>query len=248
MTYEQFAYVYDFLMKDAPYDKWLYFLTSRMGKYGLKQKSVLDLACGTGEFTIKAAQKGYSVSGVDLSEEMLTIASEKAANAGIHIPLYHQNMAELEGLGLYECVTIFCDSLNYLKHPEDVERTFERVHAHLEHGGLFMFDVHSEFKIQNIFLNQTFALSDEEVSYIWESFPGTEALSVEHELSFFVLNPENGSYDRIDELHYQRTYPVNQYTEWLKDAGFEVLEVLSDLGEQPVQQGTERVLFIARKK
>ncbi|WP_141994188.1 class I SAM-dependent methyltransferase [Bacillus sp. B4EP4a] len=246
MTYERFAYVYDELMKDAPYEKWLMILTAKLEQYGIGGRKVLDLACGTGEMTVELAQHGFEVTGVDLSDEMLLVANEKAVKLGLSIPLFQQNMAELEGLGQFDCVTIFCDSLNYLRDEEDIVKTFSRVHEHLKDGGLFLFDVHSIYKMEEIFRDNTFAVNGDEVSYIWECFPGVEPYSVEHDLSFFVRD-ESGMYDRFDELHYQRTYPVEQYKKWLEQAGFTVSEILADLEDAPLAAETERILFVASK-
>ncbi|MEF2093983.1 methyltransferase domain-containing protein [Bacillus sp. CFBP9009] len=247
MTYERFAYVYDELMKDAPYEKWLMILTAKLEQYGIGGRKVLDLACGTGEMTVELAQHGFEVTGVDLSDEMLLVANEKAVKLGLSIPLFRQNMAELEGLGQFDCVTIFCDSLNYLCDEEDIVKTFSRVHEHLKDGGLFLFDIHSIYKMEEIFRDNTFAVNGEEVSYIWDCFPGEEPYSVEHDLSFFVRDDESGLYDRFDELHYQRTYPVDQYKKWLEQAGFTVSEILADLEEAPLVAETERILFVASK-
>ncbi|MFJ7854293.1 class I SAM-dependent DNA methyltransferase [Peribacillus frigoritolerans] len=247
MTYERFAYVYDELMKDAPYEKWLMILTAKLEQYGIGGRKVLDLACGTGEMTVELAQHGFEVTGVDLSDEMLLVANEKAVKLGLSIPLFQQNMAELEGLGQFDCVTIFCDSLNYLRDEEDIVKTFSRVREHLKDGGLFMFDIHSLYKMEEIFSDHTFAVNGEEVSYIWDCFPGEEPYSVEHDLSFFVRDDESGLYDRFDELHYQRTYPVEQYKKWLEQAGFTVSEILADLEEAPLVTETERILFVASK-
>ncbi|CAH0308001.1 class I SAM-dependent methyltransferase [Peribacillus simplex] len=247
MTYERFAYVYDELMKDAPYEKWLMILTAKLEQYGIGGRKVLDLACGTGEMTVELAQHGFEVTGVDLSDEMLLVANEKAVKLGLSIPLFQQNMAELEGLGQFDCVTIFCDSLNYLRDEEDIIKTFSRVHEHWKDGGLFLFDVHSIYKMEEIFRDNTFAVNGEEVSYIWDCFPGEEPYSVEHDLSFFVRDDESGLYDRFDELHYQRTYPVEQYKKWLEQAGFTVSEVLADLEDAPLEAETERILFVASK-
>jgi len=247
MTYERFAYVYDELMKDAPYEKWLMILTAKLEQYGIDGRKVLDLACGTGEMTVELAQHGFEVTGVDLSDEMLLVANEKAVKLGLSIPLFQQNMAELEGLGQFDCVTIFCDSLNYLRDEEDIVKTFSRVHEHLKDGGLFMFDIHSLYKMEEVFSDHTFAVNGEEVSYIWDCFPGEEPYSVEHDLSFFVRDEESGLYDRFDELHYQRTYPVEQYKKWLEQAGFTFSEILADLEEAPLVTETERILFVASK-
>ncbi|MDQ0883087.1 class I SAM-dependent methyltransferase [Peribacillus sp. V2I11] len=247
MTYERFAYVYDELMKDAPYEKWLMILTAKLEQYGIDGRKVLDLACGTGEMTVELAQHGFEVTGVDLSDEMLLVANEKAVKLGLSIPLFQQNMAELEGLGQFDCVTIFCDSLNYLRDEEDIVKTFSRVHEHLKDGGLFLFDIHSIYKMEEIFRDNTFAVNGEEVSYIWDCYPGEEPYSVEHDLSFFVRDDESGLYDRFDELHYQRTYPVEQYKKWLEQAGFTVSEIMADLEEAPLATETERILFVASK-
>lgn len=247
MTYERFAYVYDELMQDVPYEKWLLIVTKKLEQYHVEGKRLLDLACGTGSITIKLAQQGFDVTGADLSDEMLFIAQEKASSLGLSIPFFQQNMVELEGLGHFDCVTIFCDSLNYLQHENDVIQTFKHVYHHLNAKGLFLFDVHSIYKMEQIFANHTFAVNDQEVSYIWNCFSGEEPYSVEHDLSFFVRDTKTGLYDRFDEFHYQRTYLVEKYTEWLKEAGFELLEILADLEEAPLQQETERVLFVARK-
>ena len=63
-------------------------------------------------------------------------------------------------------IGIFCDSLNYLQTEQDVIRTFERVQQHLKQGGLFLFDVHSLYKMNALFIDQTYAYNGEEISYI----------------------------------------------------------------------------------
>ncbi|WP_066064030.1 class I SAM-dependent DNA methyltransferase [Neobacillus soli] len=253
MSYEQFAYLYDELMKDAPYDEWVQFVKEKCLKYSVTNGStapqLLDLACGTGELSVRFAENGFQVTGVDLSEDMLAVAQAKAEEAGVKgIPFFQQNMADLDGHGQFDVIGIFCDSLNYLETEAEVIATFANVIEHLSDKGIFIFDVHSIYKIAEVFINQTFALNEEEVSYIWNSFPGELPNSVEHELSFFVLDEKTGKYDRFDELHLQRTYPIEQYSNWLLEAGFELLEVCADFDDTVPSTNSERILFVARKK
>jgi SAM-dependent methyltransferase len=248
MSYEQFAYLYDELMKDAPYDEWVKFVKEKLAKYKVTGVHLLDLACGTGELSVRFAKDGFQVTGVDLSADMLAVAQAKAEREGVKIPFYEQDMTDLEGQGQFDVVGIFCDSLNYLQTENEVIQTFSAVSKHLQSYGIFIFDVHSTYKISDVFVNQTFALNDEQLSYIWNSFPGEYENSVEHDLSFFVLDPTTGKYDRYDEFHYQRTYPVEQYTSWLQEAGFELLEVCADFEPTTPQTNSERILFVARKK
>jgi len=248
MSYEQFAYLYDELMKDAPYDQWVEFVKNILVKYDVHAAKLLDLACGTGELSVRFAKQGFDVTGIDLSEDMLAVAQAKAEANSVKIPFFQQNMANLEGQGQFNVIGIFCDSLNYLQTEDEVKSTFSNVHQHLKSNGVFIFDVHSLFKMTDVFLNQTFALNEEEVSYIWNSFPGEHPNSVEHELSFFVLDERSGKYDRIDELHFQRTYPFSQYAHWLDASGFELLEISADFEHLEPAPTSERIFFVAKKK
>lgn len=77
MKYEQFALLYDELMNDVPYDKWVEFTEESLQQASMKEARILDVACGTGNVTLPLVRKGYDLIGVDLSEEMLTVAQQK---------------------------------------------------------------------------------------------------------------------------------------------------------------------------
>jgi ubiquinone/menaquinone biosynthesis C-methylase UbiE len=248
MSYEQFAGFYDELMQDAPYDKWVTYVLDRLKKRNFTRNTMLDLACGTGELSVRFAKKGFQVTGVDLSSDMLAVAKAKAEDQRVVIPFFEQDMAELEGLGSFDIIGIFCDSLNYLPSEEKVISTFQRASKSLNQDGILFFDIHSIYKINELFVNQTFTFCDDHIAYIWNSFPGECSNSVEHELSFFVEDPKDGRYNRIDEFHEQRTFPINQYSGWLEEAGFEILEIAADFEEKAPQPDSERIFFMARKK
>jgi ubiquinone/menaquinone biosynthesis C-methylase UbiE len=247
MTYGQFAYLYDALMKDVPYEGWVHFIGMQAQKYGIEGKKILDLACGTGELSIRLAGEGYEVTGVDLSTEMLAVAREKADKCRHSLFLVEQDMSQLELREEFDMIGIFCDSLNYLQTELEVVHTFERVWSHLNPNGLFLFDVHSLYKMNELFIDQTYAYNGEEISYIWQCFEGEYPYSVEHELTFFELDHRTDQYRRYDELHTQRTYPVEQYESWLSKIGFEVLAVSADFEDKKPEQTSERIFFTARK-
>jgi 2-polyprenyl-3-methyl-5-hydroxy-6-metoxy-1,4-benzoquinol methylase len=248
MIYQGFAYIYDLLMKDAPYDKWVSLIKESISTYSSGAKKVLDVGCGTGEIAIRLARQQLEVTGVDLSEDMLAVAQSKLDEDKVNILFLQQDMRELTGFSEpFDVVTICCDSLNYLESSEDVKASFHAVKNLLKDQGLLIFDVHSLNKIHNIFAGTTFADQDNDVSFIWRSYPGDEPNSIEHDMSFFVRRDE--LYERYDELHYQRTFTVDEYTSWLEAASFDVLKVCSDfhLGENPTST-SERLFFIARKQ
>ncbi len=247
MTYNRFAYLYDELMNDVPYDKWLQFVNDVFQKYEINQPTILDIGCGTGTLPILLAKQNYSISGVDLSEEMLSVAMAKAEQERVQIPFYQQNMMELEGFNQLDCITIFCDSLNYLNSEDQVLQTFEKVHESLKDQGIFLFDVHSPYKIEEIFGEETFFIDDEELSLVWSCTQGDQPLSVEHDLVFFMKEENHDSYERFEEYHIQRTFPIETYRALLHQAGFDVKEMIGDF-DLAVEAKTERIFFIATKK
>lgn len=247
MIYGRFASVYDELMKDVPYDKWVHFIQEKSAAFQASGTKLLDLACGTGELSVRFAKEGYEVTGIDLSAEMLAVAENKASEQGARIMFFQQDMTELELVDKYDIVGIFCDSLNYLPTAEAVKRTFARVYQYLHEEGLFIFDVHSLYKINEVFRNQTFTYDQGDICYIWHCYEGEAPNSVEHDLTFFV-ETSGGMFERFDEWHTQRTFSIEDYKNWLEGAGFEVLEVSGDFHPDAPKEDAERIFFTARKK
>ncbi|WP_096201335.1 class I SAM-dependent DNA methyltransferase [Bacillus sp. FJAT-45350] len=246
MTYQGFAYLYDKLMDEEPYNQWFQFFERKQQQYAPTCKEVLDVGCGTGSFLLRLAKGGYLASGVDLSPDMLTVTQEKLNSAGYSVPLFQQNMCQLEMVDKFDAVTVFCDSLNYLEEERDVMEAFRSIHQQLKTDGLFLFDVHTSYKMNEVFAEQTFAETEDTIAYIWNSFHGEYEDSVEHELTFFAQH-ENGLFERIEELHKQRTFPIDTYKNWLRDSGFEVLEVTADFHDNEIQPTSERIFFVTKK-
>ncbi|WP_416149292.1 class I SAM-dependent DNA methyltransferase [Salipaludibacillus sp. HK11] len=243
MKQDHFASLYDFLMEDAPYESWLSFAE----RYLVKQGRVLDLACGTGTFSLMLARQGFDLTGVDISADMLTVAEGKAREAGVDVDFILQDMRELQGFQQLDGITIFCDGLNYLRQQKDVKQTFFHLATALKTGGVLLFDVHSCFKLEYIFDHQLYGENGETLSYLWFSDPADEPLSVQHTLTFFNKK-ENGDYERMDEEQYQRTFEPHVYKQWLEDAGFHNIEITADFGEKDVEEEDDRIFFKAVKK
>jgi ubiquinone/menaquinone biosynthesis C-methylase UbiE len=247
MTYESFAYWYDLLMEEAPYDAWQSFVQRKLQQYGRRGATrILDIGCGTGELAVRLAKVGFVVAGVDLSENMLAIAQAKAEAQQATVEFFQQNMTELRGFSGFDCATIFCDSLNYLLEEREVQQTFFGIYELLGKGGLLLFDVHSPYKMDRVFRDAVFTSNDEEISYIWSCYPLSFPHSVEHELTFFVRG-DDGKYERYDEWHKQRTYEMMQYQQWLTEAGFTVLEITADFTDEAPTETSERIFFVAQK-
>ena len=142
--YEALAASYDGLTRDIPYEKYLRFFKSLLKQYGVKPKTVLDLACGTGSLSVLLAKSGYAVLGVDRSEDMLTVAAEKAMELEENQPFFvAQPMQRLRLPQPVDACVCALDSINYVTKPQDVQKTFCRIYESLRPGGLFVFDINT---------------------------------------------------------------------------------------------------------
>lgn len=240
MNYGRFAAVYDDLMEDIPYEQYVEWIAETM-----RSGSVLDLACGTGVLSELMAELGYDVTASDLSADMLTVAQNRFKESGQEIPVLQLSMDNLEGLEGFDAVTIAIDSLNYLAKEEHVKKTFEQVYAALNPGGYFFFDVHSVFKIDEIFMNSPFVYDGEDLAYMWHTEKGSAPHSVIHDLTFFVR--EGWMFERFEETHEQRTFPIDVYKQWLTEAGFTVESVTADFTADAPNDESERIFFRAKK-
>ncbi|MDY0396741.1 class I SAM-dependent DNA methyltransferase [Virgibacillus halophilus] len=248
MSYQELALYYDRFMADAPYDEWVTFMKEVFSKYQLSGKRVADLGCGTGEIAWRIAAENYQVIAIDNSENMLSIAAQKADKQKVPIEFLHQDLRELQGLSELDAAVSFCDVINYIVEPEDLRKVFQATSESLRIGGLFVFDVHSISHVEADLIDHTFALEEADCSYIWFCTAGDMPGEMYHDLTFFVREKSSELYRRFEETHHQRTYDVAFYKSLLLESGFAVKSVCGDFGlNNPVSDETERIFFIAEK-
>lgn len=228
MAYNQFASIYDELMKDAPYEAWVALTNHILKDKGMDTTvSVLDLGCGTGEIALRLSKYGYELVGVDYSSEMLSVAQHKAMDAGEQIRWVCQDMRELEGFMGVDVVISYCDVMNYILDEADIVAVFDRVSQSLTDDGLFIFDVHDDIYATNSLLGHTFADVGDDITYIWECEEGDREGRLVHDLSFFQKKGTD-TYVKFSETHEQQVYPLSFYEKLLKKAGFRKIEFLND--------------------
>lgn len=244
MIYTTFAELYDELMDSEMYHRWVQYFKQRVCLDG---GPVLDLGCGSAALTLLLKQAGYQMEGLDLSEEMLSLASEKMIGNESFIPLYQGDMTDLRALGKYNAVVSTLDSLCYLADESELQLVFEQVYDHLISSGHFLFDVHSLYQVDEVFPDYMYNYQDENEAFLWHSYPTDVEHAVEHELTFFVREQETGSYQRLSEYHYERTYPLDVYVKLLKKAGFDRIDVSADFGQSSVKKNSVRWFFSCTK-
>lgn len=245
MLYKTFAFVYDEVMDPSLYNEWLAF-SKRHLPDGTKR--ILELACGTGALACDFARDGYDVTALDLSEEMLSVASERAEEEGVAVQFVQGDMMELSEVGTYEAITCFSDSLCYMPDQQSVQQVFDTTYEALEEGGTFIFDVHSIFQVDEVFPEYSYHYQTDDFAFLWDSYPGPEQHSIEHHLTFFVKEkPEDQSFIRHDELHEERTYSLENYFMMLESANFSDIKMYGDFTDESPSENTTRWFFVCRK-
>lgn len=244
--YGNFAYIYDRLMQDVPYEQWLVYLDELFKKYQVQPGKALDLGCGTGTLTVPLAQKGWQVTAVDLSADMLAVADAKAREAGVQVHWVQQDMRELQvGTG-FDLVISMCDSLNYITKLSELQRVFQQANQALRAGGILLFDLNSYFKLSQVFGDNVFTVNEEEIAYIWENeFDSQEQVCL-MDITFFVQEA-NGYFRRFSEFHQERAYQVSEIQQALVNAGFQVLGIYAEQTFVEPDAETERIYYVAQK-
>lgn len=246
-SYTSFAKVYDTFMDNVPYEEWSEYLYELLCEYGVDQGIILDLGCGTGNITEILARRAYDMIGVDYSEEMLQMAMEKPSKEEHGILYLAQDMRELELYGTVNAVVSICDSMNYITSEEDLLEVFKLVNNYLDPGGVFIFDLNTIFKYEELLGENTFAETREECSFIWDNYYDEEEQINEYQLTLFVEDKETAQYNKLEEVHYQKAYDLEVIKGLLLEAGLEFITVYDAFSKSLPSEQSERVYFIAKE-
>lgn len=243
-SYQTFAYLYDELTQNVEYEKRCDYIFSFFEKNGIKSGTVLDLACGTGSMSIPFMKKGYNIIGLDYSEEMLEIASNRFSEVGDNFSLLKAKMQEFELSEKADACICCLDSINHLNNIDDIQATFKNVYDSLNNNGLFVFDVNTVYKHNEILADNTFVFDEDDYYLVWDN-EAVDDRTVRILLDMFLFNGEN--YDRFSEEFEETAYSVEELSTRLKNSGFVNIKVYDELSYDEPKNDSERLYFVCKK-
>ena len=246
MSYDNFSRFYDRLTDNVEYEKRADYFCRLLSLCGTESGILLDLGCGTGSMSVKMAEKGFEVIGVDSSVGMLGAAQQKMFESGTHLLLLNQPMQDSDLYGTVDCAICVLDGINHLGCAADVKRTFEKVSLFMNKGGAFAFDVNTIHKHKNVLADNSFVYEFDDLFCVWQNNYNSDDNSVEISLDFF--EEEDGAYYRSGESFSEQAYELDDISDWLSKAGFEVVGIFDDLTTDNVKPDSERAVFLAKKK
>lgn len=243
-AYHNLAFSYDRLTDDVDYKATVDFYFQILEREGLVPRTAVDLACGTGSVTFLLAEKGLQVTGVDMSEEMLCVASQKAQMVEQPPMFICQSLQCLQlprGVDLAVCAL---DSLDYITDPADCREAIRRVYRVLNPGGCFIFDVNTPEKLRAMD-DQIFLDEDDDVYCVWRGEFDEKTNICTYAMDLFQR--QGNAWQRSFEEHCEYAYTQQQLVEYLRQAGFTNIEVFADRQFTAPRPGEQRIYLKARK-
>ena len=243
-AYHALALSYDRLTNDVDYASTVDFYMQILEKEGLKPRTAVDLACGTGSVSLLLARKGIKVVGVDMSEDMLAVASQKAQGAQNAPMFVCQRLQQLQlgrGVDLAVCAL---DSLDYITEPAQCALAIKRIYKALNPGGCFIFDVNTPEKLKAMD-GQVFLDEDRDVYCVWRGEFDEKTNICSYGMDLFQR--QGKLWVRSFEEHREYAYSARQLTQYLKAAGFTHIQIYADRLFEAPREGEQRIYFKARK-
>ena len=260
-VFNKYSRYYNLLYRDKDYAGEAEYVHELIRKYSPDAKSLLDLGCGTGRHAFPLAKKGYSVTGVDISEEMLAVANSQLSSLNPQpsalIPhpsilnFIHGDIRTIR-LGIqFDVVVSLFHVMSYQATNDDIRAAFDTVSIHLKDGGLFIFDFwygpavltdRPEVRVKR--------LEDQELSVCRTATPAMHlnenVVNVNYEVE--IGDKKTGMLERIKETHRMRYFFLPELEFMLEAAGFSVAAELAwmSMDKRPGEDSWYG-LMIARK-
>lgn len=240
-AYNYFAQIYDDLTENVDYQARCDYIISLLNRHKINGGTLIDLACGTGSMGVLMVQNGFNVIGIDSSCDMLSMADRKSNGKVLYIHAEMQNFAFPEPADACMCNL---DSINHLNDINEVKNTFKCVFNALKKDGIFVFDVNTVYKHQNILADNTFVFDEKDYFLSWDN-ELIDSETVRIILDIFVFNGKN--YDRYSEDFFERAYKIPELEAALSPY-FDVLGIYDDLTLNKPKTNSERLYFVCRRK
>ena len=243
-AYHNLAASYDRLTNDVDYEAVVDFYFQILDRESLKPRTAVDLACGTGSVSVLLAEKGLQVTAVDMSEEMLTQAAQKAhglSNSPRFVCQKLQKLSLPRGVDLAVCAL---DSIDYITDPADCAEAIRRIYRVLNPGGCFIFDVNTPVKLRSMD-GQVFLDEDDDVYCVWRGEFDEKTNICTYGMDLFQRSGD--VWHRSFEEHCEYAYTAEQLMGYLKDAGFTNIAVYGDRNFRAPNEQEQRIYLKARK-
>ena len=248
-TYQNFARHY----QNSPYSAFTKRVICEIFPHWLEvldftPNSLLDLACGAGEFAIAQAKAGLEVVGLDQSNSLLKLGEATAVEEDAKVRWVRGDMSHFSLAEHFDCVTCWFDSLNYLVKIEDLANCFKAAYDHLHPGGYFLFDMNTIYGIVVQWQKSPYFIQQETPDYLEICANSCDYENNVAEMRIIMFEKQGKTWARHEEIHTERGYAVDDILLLLQNAGFQVKHLVGNpLLMRPLETEDSRLWVAARK-
>jgi SAM-dependent methyltransferase len=221
-AYDVLAFAYDAFTAEFAHERWIGELERLAREHGLAGDRVLDVACGTGKSFLPLLERGYRVTGCDISPAMLEIAAAKVPQAR----LLEADMRLLPDVGRFDLVTCVDDALNYVHGEREVVETLRGIRRSLAPDGVVLWDVNTLAMYRSDFASN-WAIERDGLFIVWSGRVGAQFCAGERASAVIdVFSADgDGRWRRHRSEHVQRHWPAVVLRRLAAEAGLTVVAV-----------------------
>ena len=238
-AYSVIAKVYDLFQDEFDYKRYAQLIKKYIEEYNLSG-GIVDAGCGTGVMLSLLNDLPNDLIGIDISNDMLVVASEKNTKA----LLLKQDIKKMDLVGKVSLVYSSLDVINHLKSLKEIGRFFRGVYTSLEKDGLFIFDFNLPYKHEQILHNNVYILEKPNNLLVWQNFYTDKKIRIV--LTLFSKESDR-LYRREDEEFFEYTYLAEEITSLLEN-NFNIIEVIDGESFSKLSCTSQRALIIAKRK
>jgi len=224
---KQYASAYDYLYQDKDYEKECDFIETIFQKFTSEVKTVLDLGCGTGGHALILSRRGYKVTGIDRSEDMLKIAKKRASDENLAVEFIKCDITNINLKKKFDAVIAMFAVMGYQTTNSALSKACQVARKHLNTGGIFIFDCWygPAVLVEKPGIRIKEVNKDEKNRIIRFTEPVLDILNHTVEIKFKLLRIHKGHLiNETNESHFMRFLFPQEIRYFLEIAGFSEIE------------------------
>ncbi len=238
-----FARIYDDIMSSVPYDLWYKYLQELLNSYDKDPDKIMDMACGTGNMSLRFAQDHKDIVGIDKSSSMLEIARQKIQKNECDITFFQKDVRNFNFPRQFDFVFCIFDSLNYILNIKDLEKVFSNVYKSLKKNGIFIFDLNTVSRLMSIEPGTT-VFSGKNYTCFWEDIIDLKQTTWKVQLKIY-FNDDQSQY--FEEIHKETGYKKEDIISLLTSVGFSKVKVYKAFTFDEGKDSDNRLYYVVCK-
>lgn len=244
-----YAQYYDLLYSDKDYAGEVNYVDDLIKTHIKEAKTLLDLGCGTGKHAELFCEKGYTVHGVDLSDEMLKIAQTRNLNKKNKLQFTHSNIQQLNLNQQFDVVVSLFHVMSYQNSNEALIQAFKVAKHHLKQGGIFIFDFwYGPAVLTDLPVTRVKRLEDEyiQVTRIAEPCLYAQKNVVDVHYDIFIEDKDSNEIIHKKELHPMRYFFDTELELICQKVGFSIMNKYEWMSKNNPEFNSWNVVWIVK--